>query len=359
MVSERVVVIGCGGIGGVVAASLALNNVPVLGVSGNPEIAAAITRAGLRATFSDGASHQVQMAAVEHLRDVPEPIHTVILAVPPNRCEAAARDLQPLLAADGKVVCLANGLVEERLAAILGSARVMGGVVAFGASMLGPGVVEQTSSGGVVFGHLEGGQAEVLASKWAQAMSNLGTISHTENLRGARWSKLAINCAISSLGALGGARLGALMRHRFVRRLCLEIMTEVTQVALAERVELEKVAGTLDLEWMALDDDERLLNGSPSLFAKHTVLLAVGAKYRRLRSSVLAAIERGREPPVDFLNGEVVARAETNGISVPINRAISQKIYAIARGEVQPGLAQVQALYGETRTVLREMKWAA
>ena len=359
MVDERVAVIGCGGIGGVVAASLALGGVPVFGVSGNSTIAQAISDAGLVATFADGVTHRVQIEAVEHLSEVKEPIQTAILAVPPNRCETAALDLRPLLQENGRVICLANGLIEERIAAILGHTRVMGGVVAFGASMLAPGVVEQTSGGGIVLGHLEGGHGDVLSSKWGAAMTRLGTLGHTENLRGSRWSKLAINCAISSLGALGGARLGVLMRHRFVRRLSLEIMTEVTQVALAEAVELEKVSGTLDLEWMALDDDERLMSGSPSLFAKHTVLLAVGAKYRRLRSSVLAAIERGREPPVDFLNGEVVTRAEKHGIPVPMNQAISQKIHSIARGELRPGLEQVQALYDETRTVLREMKWAA
>ena len=39
----------------------------------------------------------------------------------------------------------------------------------------------------------------------------------------------------------------------------------------------------IDLEWFALDADERLASGSPGLLAKHTALLAVGARYRRLR----------------------------------------------------------------------------
>ena len=111
---------------------------------------------------------------------------------------------------------------------------------------------------------------------------------------GARWSKLAINCAISSLGTVGGERLGVLMRHRFVRRLALEIMTETVLVARALGVRLEKVSGTLDLDWIALTDAERVSAGSPGLVAKHALLLAVGARFRRLRSSMLAAIERGR-----------------------------------------------------------------
>lgn len=359
MTDERVAIIGCGGIGGMVAASLAMRGVSVLGVTGNPDITTAINQSGLQATFVDGSVHHVRIQAVDRLGSSEVPIQTAILAIPPNRCEVAARDLLPHLTDGATVVCLANGLLEERLEPILGRSRVMGGIVAFGASMLAPGVVEQTSSGGVVLGGLSGRDSLGTKSSWENALSALGTIARTENLRGARWSKLAINCAISSLGTIGGARLGVLMRHRFVRRLCLEIMTEVTQVALAEGVELEKVAGTLDLEWMALTEEERLMSAAPSLVAKHTVLLAVGAKYRRLRSSMLAAIERGRTPPVDFLNGEIVRRASPLGIQVPMNEAVLAKVHAIARGETRPQLEEVRALFHDTRVRLRDMKWAA
>ena len=85
---------------------------------------------------------------------------------------------------------------------------------------------------------------------------------------------LSINCAISSLGTLGGDRLGVLMRHRYMRRLALEIMTEVVAIARASGVRLEKVSGTLDLDWIALTDAERHIAGSPGLFAKHALLLA-------------------------------------------------------------------------------------
>src|SRR6476661_4637109 len=94
-----------------------------------------------------------------------------------------------------------------------------------------------------------------------RAFEAVGPVELTDNLRGKRWSKLAINCAISSLGTIGGDRLGALLQHRFVRRLALEIMTEVVQVARRESVRLEKVSGTFDLDWLALTEDERRVSG--------------------------------------------------------------------------------------------------
>jgi 2-dehydropantoate 2-reductase len=280
--------------------------------------------------------------------------------VPPNRLDAAAAAALPLLADDGVFVPLSNGLPEEHLVARYGDARVVGAIVAFGGSQQGPGIVEQTSEGGFTVGRLSGAvddgvrQVATLLSPLDPAGAVGALVGDggnlTTNLRGARFSKLAINCAISSLGTIGGDRLGALMRHRFVRRLCLEVMTETVQVALRLGVQLEKLSNTIDLEWLALDDDERAVAGSPGLLAKHTVLLAVGARYRRLRSSMLAAIERGRAPPIDELNGEVVRLAGTVGVDVPLNRAVVGTVRAIARGERRPALATLRDLYEQTRT---------
>ena len=175
----------------------------------------------------------------------------------------------------------------------------------------------------------------------------------TSNLAGVRWSKLAINCAISSMGTIGGDRLGVLMRHRFVRRFALEIMSEVVAVAVAEGVSPEKVAGTLDLEWLALTDAERQASGSPGLFAKHSVLLAVGTKFRNMRSSMLAAIERGREPSVAFLNGEIVERAAKYGLEVPANQALLDGVWSVSNRDVRPSIETLRGIFEGTQFLSR------
>jgi 2-dehydropantoate 2-reductase len=214
--------------------------------------------------------------------------------------------------------------------------------------MTEPGLYDRTSSGGFVLGRVDG-EADERLDELARILESIGPTTVSSNLTGARWSKLAINCAITSLGTVGGDRLGPLIRHRHVRRLALEIMTEVVQVARALSVRLEKVSGTLDLDWIALTDAERVAAGSPGLFAKHTLLLAVGARYRRLRSSMLAAIERGRPPAIDFLNGEVVTRGAALGIPTPINGAIREEVLQIAAGKVTPSHAQVRRFFDRTR----------
>lgn len=343
---KRILLMGCGGIGGVIAASLFERGIDVTCVAHNPEIAAAIERDGIEVR-REGQSRRVAGRALVDLPTGAGKFDFVLLATQPPQVLDAARAALPHLAPQGALVCLQNGLCEERVQSVAGTERTIGAVVAWGASMLAPGVYERTSEGGFTIGRLDGRGDERF---WAlrEILAPVGETDVTHSLRGARWSKLAINCCISSLGTIGGERLGALVGHRFVRRLGLEIMTEAVAVARVRDVVLEKVSGTIDLDWVALTPAD-VRSGSPSLMVKHALLLAVGAKFRRLRSSMLAAIERGREPAVDYLNGEVVVRADEAGIPVPLNRRVQEMIHAIARRELVPGLPLLRRLYAETR----------
>ena len=64
---------------------------------------------------------------------------------------------------------------------------------------------------------------------------------------------------------------------------------------------------------------------------------------------MLIAIERGREPAVEFLNGEVIRRAEQNGLLTPLNRRIRDLIYGIARKTHRPGVPLLRQLYRDSR----------
>jgi 2-dehydropantoate 2-reductase len=180
------------------------------------------------------------------------PYDFVILATQPPEVEEAARTALPHLAPQGRIVCFQNGLCEERVAKAIGDPdRVIGAVVGWGGLMSEPGLYERTSSGGFALGKLDG-QHDPALDRLARLLAPIGEVKLTPNLRGVRWSKLAINCAISSLGTVAGVRLGQLIQKRFARRFALEIFTECVEVARASGVRLEKVAGTLDVDWIAL-----------------------------------------------------------------------------------------------------------
>ncbi|QRN96248.1 2-dehydropantoate 2-reductase [Archangium violaceum] len=346
--APRVLVVGCGGIGGVLLSRMVEAGQRVAAVARREEIASVLRTRG--PVLRDEKGERTVRGDLEVFVQPPREgaYDFILLATPPNGVEAAARDTAHLLAPDGAMVVLQNGLCEELVAQVVGETRVLGAIVAWGASSPETGVYERTSSGGFMLGALSGEQDPRLP-RLAEVLGAVSQVAFTGNLRGARWSKLAINCAISTLGTVGGSRVGPLLRHRFVRRLAMEVFTEVFQVARAEGVKVEKVASTVDLEWLTLGESERHASGSPSLLLKHAMLLAIGARYRRLRSSMLAAIERGREPPVDFLNGEVVRRGKAHGIPVPVNERLLEAVHAMARRELAPGVETLRRIHEQTR----------
>jgi 2-dehydropantoate 2-reductase len=346
--SEKYCVVGAGGIGGIVAGLLGETGQDVVAVTKNEAIADSLRGRGFQLR-GDGPPRSVPGKVALGMAGPTDgdKFDYVILATQPPDVERAAEEALPFLADDGRMVCLQNGLCEDRVAKIVGKERVLGAVVAWGAAMPEPGVYDRTAQGGFTLGRMDGthdGRMEPLA----RALECVGPVEITGNLQGKRWSKLAINCAISSLGTLGGDRLGALMPLRYVRRLALEIMTEVATVARSERVKLEKVAGTIDLDWISLTEEDKVAAGSPSLVAKHGLLLAVGFRYRRMRSSMLSAIERGRTPAVDFLNGEIVHRAKAKNIPTPVNSLVQKMVWELAEKKRKPGLDTLTELFDAT-----------
>lgn len=343
----RILVVGTGAIGGTVAGHLSEVGADVTAVTTNQRIFDCVRAGGFR-LVEDGETRRVKGRIALGVPE-DERFDVVLLATQPPQVENAAKSALPCLADDGVMVCFQNGLCEQRIAALAGNERVVGAIVAWGASMPEPGYYDRTAAGGFVVGRITG-PADATAQTVGRVLEAVAPVTFTDNLVGARWSKLALNAAVSSLGTLGGDRLGALIRVRRYRRLALEIFTEAVAVAKTEGVSLEKVAGTLDLGWIALTEaEQRQKAGSPTLTAKHALLLAVGLRYRRLRSSMLAAIERGREPAVDFLNGEIASRGQKHRIPTPVNARIVDRVHALARKDCLPSRQLLDDLYKQTR----------
>src|SRR5579859_4305063 len=116
----RIVVMGAGGLGGIVAATLTEVGAAVTAVSTNPAIRAAVDTAGFR-VVDDGEERQVR----GWVAPAPEGSYDLcILATQPPNVEEAALTALRHLADDGQVVVLQNGLCEDRVAQIVGADRV-------------------------------------------------------------------------------------------------------------------------------------------------------------------------------------------------------------------------------------------
>jgi 2-dehydropantoate 2-reductase len=275
---------------------------------------------------------------VTSAQDAKTAFDLVFLAVQPPQLDVVMDSLEGRLGPGGRIVCLSNGLCEERLSERFGEEAIIGAVVGWGARMTAPGHYQKTSTGGFQVGTLSGETDDRLLLT-ADLLRHVAPVVLTNNLRGARFTKLAINCAVSTLGTIGGTTLGELLLKHEVRSLAMEILAEAVRIARAEGVVLEPVTN-LDLDWLV--PEERNNSTALQTAARHALLLAIGTRYRHLRSSMLAAIERGRTPAVDYLNGEICRRGRRLGICTPVNDAASQLVWDIAEGRRSAGMMAIR-----------------
>jgi 2-dehydropantoate 2-reductase len=182
----RYLVLGCGAIGGTVAAGLVRDGHDVLASDADPAVVQAINERGLTIT-GPVENFTAELPAVAPA-ELPERLDgPVLVAVKAHHTAAAAATLAGRLQGDGHVVSLQNGLNAAVLSGSLGAGRVVEAFVNFGADVLEPGLVLRGNRGTFVIGEIDGtvtGRVRSLAADIADAQV-------TGNVLGYLWAKQA------------------------------------------------------------------------------------------------------------------------------------------------------------------------
>ncbi len=235
---------------------------------------------------------------------------------------------------ENTVVCTTqNGLPEPSVAEIIGTERTYGAATSYGATFVGNGRVELTSKieamGMEVGGYQNGGAktpllAEIL-SYVGRATGNENFVKITDNLSGARWSKLAINAAFSGLSTVTGLTFGEVAKRRKTRKIALGVLRECMDVAKAAGVKLAPMQG---------HDMEKLLGGKTPIkrFIAYTVLPFAMKKHKKLLSGMLMDIRNGRKCEIDYVDGVVVKEGARVGVETPLCKRIVEIVHGIENG---------------------------
>jgi 2-dehydropantoate 2-reductase len=158
----------------------------------------------------------------------------------------------------------------------------------------------------------------------------------SQNIMGHLYSKLIINSCITTLGAICGLYLGEMLAVKKIRGIFLDIMEEAIAVANAHGIKVEIYAGKLDY-YRFLKSKSFLGN-----LKRHLFIRMIGYKYRRLKSSSLQSLERGKKTEIDYLNGYIVKLAKQKNIPVPVNHALLQIVKEIEAGKRKISLDNFQ-----------------
>ena len=155
--------------------------------------------------------------------------------------------LKGSLAEDGVIVTLQNGLPELLISEIVGPSRVLGCTVAWGATMLGPGVCELTSSPDSLTFSL-GAVSENVNKHFAEVkalLEKMGPVEVEENFLGTRWSKLLINAAFSGMSAVLGCTFGEAASDRSSRKVVQALIKECIDVCRKGGITIEPIQGRM------------------------------------------------------------------------------------------------------------------
>lgn len=221
----------------------------------------------------------------------PVPVDLAIVTTKAQGTAWAAETARGLLATDGTVLTIQNGLGHrERLAAVLGDERVAVGVIYVGAA-LEDGTLRTTGPGRVELGRAA--HVDALAGLLRDGGMTAAVV---DDPWPAVWRKLVGNAAVNPVSALVGITNGELLAHP-AARIVDAAARETARVASAEGV--------------PIGDDEAL-----ALWRRMAELTA------STRSSMLQDVRSGRPTEIDWINGEVARRGRRHRVPTPVNEAL-------------------------------------
>jgi 2-dehydropantoate 2-reductase len=316
-------VVGAGGVGGYLAASLARRGHRVTLLAREAQ-AAAITDRGLLVR-QDGRE-----SAVSDLEAVSSPpreaaFDAVIFAVKGFDTPAAAREVAGCVANETVVASFQNGLAnEELLAEAFPGRRIAAGAVCAYLSSPEPGVVERLGSrGGVAVASYRGLSEEEIAN-WADLFRAAGLPAVTGTAGSIKWSKLLLNVSFNAISAATGLTVGEILSAPDLFSLGAAAFREAlaaARAAGADPVGLPGYPVPLFSRVMCL----------PLWLARRLALMTIRGPEREGRSSMWQDISRGRgRTEIADLNGAVVEAAGKSGLPCPVNRYLTEVIERLA-----------------------------
>jgi 2-dehydropantoate 2-reductase len=330
----QVTVVGAGAIGGTVGAHLARAGHAVTLCDTVEAHVAAINNHGL--TIRGWAQQfTVQVPAVRP-DELSGALGVVLLAVKAQHTAQAMRAIAPLLAVDGMVVSMQNGLNEQVIAAAVGAERTVGCLVNFSADYLEPGVIHYGGPGTIKVGELDGRITPRL-DQLCDLLAAMGAVEATANIWGYLWGKLGYGNMLYATALADASMADVIDRYR---PLMVDLAAEIYEVAAELGVRPEPFDGVepglyyprASRDWVAIQQ---------SLDA----LVARRRGDQKQRSGIwrdLMVRRRGTE--VGEHLGPIIQHADMLGLPLPLTRRVAELIGDLEAGRAEPTWDHLDAL---------------
>lgn len=326
----RIAVLGAGANGASIGADLAAAGLDVTLLEQWPAHVEAMRAHGVRIEMPEQSLQQ--SVPVHHLCEIAtlrRPFDVVLLLMKAYDTRWSVQLIEPLLAPDGLVVGVQNGMTTDTIAAVVGPERTMGCVIEVSSMMFEPGVVERHSDPSrswFAVGSIDpraAGREEQIAS----ILRHSGAVDVVADIRAAKWMKLVSNATTLVTTAILGLPMLAAAGKPGMR----DFMLRAGQ----EAFEAGRLQGFATLPIFGLSASD--VSDPDTVVEVLLDTLLAGFVLPGTKTTILQDWMKGRRSEVTELNGEVVAVHTRRGSVAPANATVVDVARRIEAGELEPG----------------------
>ncbi len=333
----RIAFLGTGAQGASIAADFALAGLDVTFIDQWPDHIEAIRKNGITVNLPERtinakvtALHLCQIAEVKGHFDL------VFLVVKAYDTKWACEMIKPVLAPDGLIVGLQNGMTHEDIATILGRERTIGAVIEIASNMWVPGITNRQNDhdeSWFALGALDP-KTQPRVEAVAKILRHSGRVEVMDDIRSAKWMKLVVNAAELIPSAIVNLPLNDAARFPGM----LEVMRlagyEAMDAALADGAQIIPIIG---MPPTMTNHPERYVD---QIFDE---VLKTFSRPDTLVTS-LQDWKKGRRAEVQEVNGWVVDMLAKHGRKSSMNQLVVDMGFEIESGVRKPEVGNAKQL---------------
>ncbi len=336
----RIAVVGTGANGASIAADLTRSGNDVTLIEQWPAHVEAMRANGVRVEW-DIAQPSTEVTSVNaiHLCEVAtlrQKFDLVFVIVKAYDTTWATELIKPLVADDGLVVGLQNGMSVDDVVRVMGPERAMGGVIEIAANMFEPGIVHRETSREAAWLAVGGVHPSTMdrAEGVAQLLRSTARVEASDDIRSSKWMKLSVNAAELVPSAILDLPLADAVALPGMREFMDECAREALRTCIATGSKLVSVFGFENAETDDVDVyARRLYDAVLEHYSSPTT-----------RTTVLQDWMKGRRAEIEEINGFVVREQARVGGTAPHNQRVVEIARRIESGELEAKPDNVELL---------------
>jgi len=333
----RIAFVGTGAQGASIGADFALAGYDVTFIEQWPAHVEAIRENGITVNLpARTINAKVPAFHFCQVAEIKQPFDLIFLIVKAYDTTWVTQMVKPILAKDGFVIGLQNGMTYVDIAAVVGSERAIGAVIEIASNMWVPGVTNRQNDqeeSWFALGAVDPEQQHRVEDV-AKLLCCSGRVEVTDDIKSAKWMKLVVNEAELIPSAILDLPLGDAARFPGFLEVMRQAGYEAMRAALVDGAEIVPIIG---LPPVTSNDPDRYVD---RIFDE---VLKTFSRPDTLTTS-LQDWRKGRRAEIQEVNGYAIDVLRKSGKEAPINQRVVEMAYQIENGQLEASPDDAAAL---------------